>query len=181
MPRRLLSLFIHAYQAYIFNKVLSFRLKAGLPLKKAFEGDFISLVDDEGFSTQQSIKVSLSNVHEANDLIERGRAVLAINIIGFKTRLTAGLQGEIESRVLEEEGLTPKSFILASMPELGSPGAIRPALFKPEKFKVTEISRDEHNLDRLKLTLSFTLKRGFYATIGLREFMKPQNIIEAGF
>ena len=34
-------LFVHAYQSYLFNMILSRRLAAGLPLDKAVEGDVV--------------------------------------------------------------------------------------------------------------------------------------------
>ncbi|RLE81338.1 MAG: hypothetical protein DRJ36_01425, partial [Thermoprotei archaeon] len=43
------------------------------------------------------------------------------------------------------------------------------------------ISEDELHESRTKVTIRFVLKRGFYATILLRELMKPQSILTAGF
>ena len=34
-------LFVHAYQSYLFNRILSRRLAAGMPLDRAVEGDVV--------------------------------------------------------------------------------------------------------------------------------------------
>ncbi|RLG97782.1 hypothetical protein DRO29_02415, partial [Candidatus Bathyarchaeota archaeon] len=37
------------------------------------------------------------------------------------------------------------------------------------------------NPSKFKVELDFTLLRGSYATVLLREVMKPRNVVEAGF
>jgi len=45
---KLLKLFIHAYQSYLFNKLLSRRLLDGLPLNEPVEGDVVCFTDAQG-------------------------------------------------------------------------------------------------------------------------------------
>ena len=40
---------------------------------------------------------------------------------------------------------------------------------------------DKENPGKQMMKLGFTLNRGSYATVVLREFMKPQDLIEAGY
>ena len=55
-------------------------------------------------------------------------------------------------------------------------------LFRQFKnFKVHNISRIAGNLKEHQATLEFMLLRGSYATVLLREIMKPKNPIKAGF
>ena len=55
------------------------------------------------------------------------------------------------------------------MQEVSDEGGFRQAAIKCESFSISEP------------TVSFTLSRGSYATILLREIMKPQDPIKAGF
>ncbi len=44
-----------------------------------------------------------------------------------------------------------------------------------------EIADDSENPGKHMMKLGFTLNRGSYATVLLREFMKPQELITAGY
>jgi tRNA(Glu) U13 pseudouridine synthase TruD len=44
-----------------------------------------------------------------------------------------------------------------------------------------EVSEDKENEGKQMMKLGFTLNRGSYATVVLREFMKPQELIQAGY
>ena len=44
-----------------------------------------------------------------------------------------------------------------------------------------EISEDKENEGKQFMKLGFSLNRGSYATVLLREFMKPQDLILAGY
>ncbi|MCK5547672.1 MAG: tRNA pseudouridine(13) synthase TruD, partial [Thermoplasmata archaeon] len=45
LPRNLLSMFIHSYQSYLFNKMLSQRIQGGAPLNEPLPGDLIMPID----------------------------------------------------------------------------------------------------------------------------------------
>jgi tRNA(Glu) U13 pseudouridine synthase TruD len=44
-----------------------------------------------------------------------------------------------------------------------------------------EVADDSENEDKRVMKLGFSLNRGSYATVVLREFMKPQDLIQAGY
>ncbi len=121
LPRRLLTLFLHAYQSLLFNRVLSERLSVS---KSPLEGDIMK----NGVPTGP--------------------------IYGYRVPLASGTQGEIEERVLEEEG---EGFMERAR-EWGLKGSRRP-LWLPVDLK---ISGD---------TVSFFLPKGSYATMVLREIL----------
>ena len=50
-----------------------------------------------------------------------------------------------------------------------------------KNFELTEITEDNLNPDKNAVKLSFSSRRGEYATIVLRELMKPDEPIPAGF
>jgi tRNA pseudouridine13 synthase len=106
---------------------------------------------------------------------------LALPLAGFRQRLSGGFQGGIEKQILEEEGITLENFKVKGMPELSLKGGLRTALTALKDFKMEEISKDPFSPRENMVKISFTLHRGSYATIFLRELMKPRNPIKAGF
>jgi len=67
------------------------------------------------------------------------------------------------------------------MPEATAEGRVRAILNPVRNLLQEEISEDKENAGKQMMKLDFTLNRGSYATVLLREFMKPQNLIEAGY
>ncbi|MEM3725615.1 MAG: tRNA pseudouridine(13) synthase TruD [Candidatus Bathyarchaeia archaeon] len=182
LPIKLQMLFPQAYQAYLFNKFLSRRIASGLPLDKAEVGDYVVNVQRSGLPLLTMYKIVKSEaLTEVNKALRNGRMRLALPLIGFKQKPSQGLQGEIEKQILEEEGITPENFKIHFMPEISSKGELRTALTTLNNFQLREISDDSANSSRNKAKLSFMLYRGSYATILLRELMKPRNPIKAGF
>ncbi|MBC7130241.1 tRNA pseudouridine(13) synthase TruD, partial [Candidatus Bathyarchaeota archaeon] len=182
LPKRLLRLFPQAYQSYLFNKFLSRRLARGLPLNKAEVGDYVIKVDTSGLPFPKAFTIVQENsLHEINDAISKGKMYVALTMVGFKQKLSQGVQGEIEREILEEEDITPEDFKIKSMPELRISGGLRTAITPLKDFSLMEIARDEVNPKKWKTKIGFTLYRGSYATVLLREIMKPRNPVKAGF
>lgn len=156
-------LFVHAYQSYLFNRILSSRLAAAMPLDRAVEGDVVCFAK-QGLPDMDKVqKVTLENRQAIDRLAGRGRAFLTLPLIGFETEIGLGPQGEIERAILREEGITPENFRVEGNLELGSRGTRRAALcqVKPQ-IKVEEKLAE----------LQFVLPKGSYATVVLREYMK---------
>ncbi|MGQ9640773.1 MAG: tRNA pseudouridine(13) synthase TruD [Candidatus Bathycorpusculaceae bacterium] len=182
LPIKLRMLFPQAYQAYLFNKFLSKRIANGLPLNRVEVGDYVVSVQRSGLPLLVMYKVvKTETLAEINEALKAGRMRLALPLIGFKQKPSQGVQGEIEKEILEEEGITSENFKILFMLEISSRGELRTALAPISNFKINEISDDQANPRKNNVKLSFTLHRGSYATILLREFMKPRNPIRAGF
>ena len=105
----------------------------------------------------------------------------AIPLIGFKQKLSQGIQGEIERQILEEENVSPENFKIKEMPEISLRGNLRTILTPIENFTINELSKDAANPSKNMVELTFQLQRGSYATVVLRELMKPRNLLTAGF
>jgi len=106
---------------------------------------------------------------------------LALPLIGFKQPSSSGVQGEIETRILEEENLKPEHFRISPMPKISTPGGLRAALMSIKEFTWAEPSEDSVNPFKRQVEFSFMLGKGSYATVVLRELMKPRNLVAAGF
>ncbi len=168
LSSNLRRLFVHAYQSYLFNKILSHRLAAGLPLDRAVEGDVVCFGRGGSLDTDKLQAVTSENLDAVNRLAERGRTFVTLPLIGFETVLAEGAEGEIERAVLEKEGVSTKDFRIAASTDLGSPGARRAALL-PVSPQIKVAGRCAE--------MEFFLPKGSYATVVLREYIKSATII----
>ena len=150
-------------------------MKRGISLKKPQEGDYIVKLDKNGLPDWKQV-IRVDN-QKTKKLVDTGEARLVLPIIGYKQKVL----GEIQREVLEVEEVKPEDFKIGKLPEASSPGGFRVATMMPYSFRVEEIGDDELNEKRMKVTLSFKLVKGSYATTLLREIMKPKNPLESGF
>jgi len=181
LPIKLRQLFVQAFQAYLFNRFLSQRMRLGTSLCEAQTGDYVVNLDDNGLPTTGFRQVTPSSIREVKRALSRGEARLALPIIGFKQPTSDGLQGDIEREILEAENVAPSDFHFGHMPEISAPGGLRTALTQITNFSIEGPVKDQANPSKRAVGLSFMLQRGSYATVLLRELMKPRNPIEAGF
>ena len=163
-------LFVHAYQSYLFNRILSLRLEKAMPLDEALVGDVVCFSRGGLPDIEKSQEVTEDNLHAVARLVKRGRAFITLPLIGFESRLAGGREGEIERQILAEEKISPKGFEVAENPDLGSRGTRRAALC-PVDPKIRVEGDVAH--------LQFVLPKGSYATVVLREYMKNARGIEA--
>ena len=166
LPYELRRLFVHAFQAYLFNRYLTARREAGLPLGRPVEGDTVVRIGRDGTWRGQDVAaVEAENLAECADLVARGRAFVAGPLVGRATVLPAGRPRELLERVLGEEGVAPEAFGVPAAPELGSDGTWRSLLVPMPPLGLAA--------DASGVWFRFALPRGAYATVVLREFLKP--------
>ncbi|HSA97874.1 MAG TPA: tRNA pseudouridine(13) synthase TruD, partial [Candidatus Nitrosotenuis sp.] len=93
---------------------------------------------------------------------------LAVPMVGHsyfkKTRFDLHI-----SKIMQDEGVSPKDFFFKEMQEISAEGGFRTASVRCTNFSVE------------KNAASFTLQRGSFATIVMREIMKPDDPLGAGF
>ena len=181
LPRKLRELFVQAYQSYLFNQILSERIGQGIRLNEAYVGDYVTAFEEHGLPSENGEIATAETLSDLNKAVEEGRSCVAIPLIGFKQPLSSGGQGEIEQKILEEENVKPENFKFSAMHEVSATGGLRAVLTPLIEFVADKPIEDALNPLKCKLRLSFALHKGSYATVPLREFMKPQNPIEAGF
>jgi tRNA pseudouridine13 synthase len=180
LPKRLLVLFVQAYQSYLFNRFLTLRLQTGFALSRAEVGDWVVGVERSGLPAVNVAKmVDEDNHAEVNESVRAGRLRVALPIVGFKQQFSRGAMKPMELKVLEEEGVEPEAFRASALPELGRRGGLRAVASPVKDFTMLEVS-DQTGMG-CHVTVSFTLLRGCYATVLLREIMKPVDPVGAGF
>jgi len=181
LPRRLRKLFVQGYQSYLFNRFLSERIRRGIPLDEPQIGDYTIKLDEHGLPTEEFDQATETNLQTIDQLVKEGKMCVAAPLVGPDQPSSGGIQGEIEQTILEAENVTPEKFKIPFMPEVTAEGRVRAVLNPVWNLVQEEISEDKENLDKQMMKLGFTLNRGSYATVLLREFMKPQDLITAGY
>jgi tRNA pseudouridine13 synthase len=98
---------------------------------------------------------------------ERGRAFVTAPLVGTETELGDGEPGEIEREVLDDLDLAPGDFDLPG--EFESMGTRRAVLLRTD----LSVAREDD-----ALSFAFTLPKGSYATVVLREYLKgdPESL-----
>jgi tRNA pseudouridine13 synthase len=165
LSRDLRLLFVHAYQSYLFNRWLSARHRAELPLTRPVPGDRILRAERDGtVRAQAAVPVGDDNLRECSELVGRGAAWVAGPLVGYATVPPEGRPGELLRQVLAEEEASPSGFRLAFAPEISSAGAWRPVVVPVPPVTLTP--------DGDGIGFRFALPKGAYATVFLREFTK---------
>lgn len=177
LGRPLRTLFIHAYQAHLFNRYLSHRWKVGLSLLEPSTGDWLLRVARDGtVPGRDPIPVSDDNLVEARALTAEEKARLVGPLVGYATRALQGPGGDLFEAILREDGVSRDQFRLPATPDLASAGNWRP-FWCP--LPPIDIRWDPPGPDG-GLRFTFNLPRGTYATVLLREFTKRGGELMAG-
>jgi tRNA pseudouridine13 synthase len=165
LPKNLQMMFVHAYQSYIFNRILSRRIKEGLLSLEPQVGDIVAPKDANGsVDIKNLILVKEANLEKVKKRISEKKASITGLVPGSEPDLAKGSQGELENQVLEEEGVVDMNFIIPQIRQLSSRGTRR-ALVSNVKDLDYEIKEDA-------VSMNFELSKGCYATSLLREYMK---------
>lgn len=151
LPVSMRRFFIQAYQSFLFNKTLSLAFQDGEELFMPRDNDVC--YDEEG------------NVGKFNKGLDQK---LAIPLIGYSYYKKTRFHYQI-SKILESEEIQPKNFFVKEMQEASSEGGFRNSSITCTDFSIVG--------DVVK----FTLSRGSFATIVLREIIKPEDPLSSGF
>jgi len=151
IPVSLRRFYVQAYQSFIFNQSLSAAFSDGEDLFEAKSGDVC-------FDLKGIIGKFVKGLDQ----------YLALPFVGYSYYKKTRFDYQI-SKVLEQEEITPKDFFIKEMQEVSSEGGFRQAAIHCSDYLAHE------NI------VEFSLSRGSFATILLREIMKPQDPILAGF
>lgn len=148
------KLYVSAYQALLFNRLLEHRLHAGT-LRRALAGDLMRKTDSGGLFICREPPVDQPRV-------ERGEIAPTGPVFGWKMERPEGDVDAAEQAVLAAEALRLDGFR-----RLGSiaQGARR--------AYAVPVNDARWSIDGSSVELAFTLPAGSYATVLLDEVMKP--------
>ncbi|HUT06367.1 MAG TPA: tRNA pseudouridine(13) synthase TruD [Nitrosopumilaceae archaeon] len=151
VPLSLRRFYIQAYQSFLFNHTLSSTFSDGENLWEPQEGDVC--FDPKGI---------------IGKFLRGAGQRLAIPFVGYSYYKKTRFDYQI-SKILEFEEISPKDFFIKEMQEVSNEGGFRQAAISCTNYSA------ENNI------VEFTLSRGSFATILLREIMKPEDPLNAGF
>jgi len=162
IPISIRRLFIQAYQAYLFNNCLSNAIANGEDLSVPKRGDLCFEIEDND---------SFGKIRKFNPTTDAAsKTVPAVRLAGYTFQPGKGRFETITTNILKDECVSPRDFHINEMEELSAQGGFRQAPL---------LCRDFRYLN--SLVLSFKLSAGSYATVLLREIIKPLDPIRAGF
>lgn len=158
IPKRLLRMYVNAYQSYIWNETVKEIIKNKIKInevplvgteRRKFRSKFTSLVPpkEHKFFPKNSCP-----------------------LIGFGTELDEFPEiKDIVKNILEKEKINLNDFIIKQIPELSLEGDLRKVFVEVKDFKVLEEREDELNKEKKKIKISFILPKGSYATMVVKE------------
>jgi tRNA pseudouridine13 synthase len=165
LPPNLLMMFVHAYQSYLFNRILSERIRRGLSIRTPELGDLVLPLDKNLLPDHDTaISVTADNIDKAVKNCSSGKAFVSGLLYGTQSVFAEGVMGDIEREVIGSEGVSKADFQVVGLREASSKGTRR-ELLAPYK----NLSLD---VDDGSASFRFSLNKGCYATSLLREFMK---------
>ncbi len=152
LPKKLLLLFVHAYQSYLWNETVAryFESKEKEVSRVSYSaGEFVFVSDLSQYLN------------------------LEIPLVGFFTDLKKVdvRVREIVETLLDEEDLEQEDFIIKQIPGLSCEGAQRKVVQEIKDLTVSNLEDDELNEEKKKLILTFTLTKGNYATMVVKQLL----------
>lgn len=168
-PHNLLTLFVHAYQSYLFNKSINKRIEKNLPINDVSIGEIVCYDDYEKNipNRKATERVTERNKEKIKKMVKKEKAYPTAPLFGTKTKISLGKMGEIEEEILVEENLELSDFEIKKIPEISSTGLRREIVIYP---KIQEAKRQSNYLQ-----IEFFMPKGTYATSVTREFRGEVN------
>jgi tRNA pseudouridine13 synthase len=162
LPTKLLSMFVSAFQSYLFNEGISNRLEKKIPLHLPYPGDRLI------FSNGKQDIVTQANARTAEQLIKRRRCGIAIFMPGKEPFVPLSESEHFIVKLMKDRGIGSENFRKASeFVRTKFEGALRPIGLQAP----IDVSIEESNV-----RLRFILPPGHYATTIAREFMKTNPL-----
>ncbi len=147
---------ISAYQAYLFNRYLAVRVEEGL-FTRLLKGDIAKKADTGGLFVVQ-------DPAQEQPRYERGAIHFTGPMYGYKMWMAEADAGALEQRILEMEGLSLTTFRRARVKGTRRLGRLW--------LQDLHIEQDEAG----DLVFTFSLPKGAFATVVMREFMKTPEV-----
>ncbi|MFH2021152.1 MAG: tRNA pseudouridine(13) synthase TruD [archaeon] len=141
VPFKILSIYIHSVQSYIFNEIVA---------EICQENDCCEVAYEKGVFAFPKAKI----------------ANLIIPLISFDTELS-GKIGQTAQKVLDRLGISKRDFVIRQIPGITPLGGERELVADIKHLKIGIMEKDDLGPLR-KIQLEFELGKGSYATVAVR-------------
>ena len=131
-------------------------------------GDFLIALDQVHSGRDSWLFVTESTLETRREQVTKMEHALAIPSPGYSTRLPPSQQSDLVKEVLENEGVSLMEFRNSEIKSLDAPGGLHRASIILTDWEAK--AKDDNLLVR------FSLRKGSYATVVLRELMKNHPI-----
>ncbi len=168
IPPRVLTLQVHAFQSYIFNRMISERARLGMSIDRPQVGDFLIKLDETHSGRDSWVFVTESTLDEREQQVTSGEYGLAAPVPGYSTRLPPSKQTELVKQALKNENVQLREFRNSRIRALDAPGGLHLT-----SIVMTDL-KSSHSDEGLQV--KFSLRKGSYATLVMREIMKNHPI-----
>ena len=168
IPINIRRLFVQAFQAYLFNKTLSIAIRDDFSLTIPEENDLCFDVFEDSLIFGKIRKYEREKLTDS-----RIKRMPIIRLPGYSFQPGKNRFDKILKEFMKHENITARDFFIKEMQELSESGGFRQASFVCQNFN--------YKIEENSLLVGFSVPKGSYATILLRELIKPTNPIESGF
>ena len=151
---RMLSLYIAAYQSYLWNEMASEFIR-------------INLLEDELISFPYVVGEMVFYKTLPESLFHGFRRI-EIPLVDRKVEFPSGKIREIAEEVINREGVAARDFSLNKIKRAFFKSVLRKLIAFPEELEVSDPAPDEIYSHKFKIIVSFFLHPGTYATVLLR-------------
>jgi tRNA pseudouridine13 synthase len=157
-------LYVQAFQSYLFNRTVSIAMKGGVDIWRLAAGDNWGTLAGDG--------LNVAKVHGVKDPAAEGGVPL-VQVAGYAYRNYGSRFDACLEEAMRDQEVQPREFFVREMQEVSSEGGFR----RPHLAVIgARSARHEDDVE-----LDFTLPRGGYATVLLREIIKPADPFLCGF
>jgi tRNA pseudouridine13 synthase len=146
LSKKILRLYIHSHQSYLFNEAVSTYLKVR-------------------YNNYKKISYSLGNFIFVNK-----KEKLTFPLISFDTKFNK--KEEVFLKILRKEGIKLEDFLIKQLPFLIEETTYRNIFADVKNFKTLNYEKDELNPGMFKQIIKFTLPKGSYATIVVKQMFE---------
>lgn len=151
---RMLSLYIAAYQSYLWNEMAGEFVKMSLPEDRWIKFPYAA---GEMVFYKTLFQDPLGEFMQTE-----------IPLVDHKAEFPDGKIKGIAEKVMRREGITPQNFRLNKIKRAFFKSVPRKLIIFPEGLEISDPAPDEIYPHKLRLTVSFSLPSGSYATVLLR-------------
>ncbi len=170
LPRPLVNLLMSSYQSYLFNCAISVRMnKIGNLIQPKTNDIICLLMSENGLTTPLRYSYTKWKKPHLMKALETDRARILCPILGYETKLTNSHFAKIYSKILKKERFKLEYFKNGKqLRSYDFRGSYRSIIVKPKDLHIAS-NRDKH---KSTLRINFSLPKGTYATMLLRELSK---------